>query len=167
MSAYKLTETAVNLILEHIKDNISSALVDVRTDRADDAVNLILPQTYLIFDSVKNYRKPTIMVIAEDTDFQLLDGANHINAIHDIKVVCVCEDRNEKPLTLLSWRYQSALAKILHLTTLDSSDGKVRIVPKVVRLSYSPVYSEDGSGTRGAFCKEVMVELEVDHWEEL
>ena len=166
-NAYKLTEIAVDLILAHIKSNIASALVDVAADRNDSVVNLTLPQTYLIYESTKSYRLPCVFVIAEDLDFELLEGANHINGMHDIKVACVVEERNERLLSKLAWRYQCALAKLLHFTVLDSSDNKVRIIPKVVRFSYSPVYSHDDQGSQGVFCKEILIELEVEHYEKL
>jgi len=164
--SYRLTEIAVDLILNHIQTNIQTELLEVSTERGDSVVNLEVPQRYLIFETEKNYRKPAIFCIVTHTDFELDEGANHINAMHDMHVSCVVEDRTEPLLVRKAWRYQVALVRLLHLNELETVDKRVKIIPKVTGISYSPVYTED-TGEKGVFCKEVLIELNTEHYEKL
>lgn len=166
--SFQLTEIAVNAILTHLRDNISAELAAVNTARGDNKYNLIRPQEYFIFPTSKNYRKPAIFVIAEGLGPFSEQGANHINAVHDINVSVVLEDRSESLLTIGAWRYQAAITKLLHLVQLAGPTNQSKLICKVSGTTYSPLYTEDAKvSSESVFCKEVLVSLNVDHYEPL
>ena len=166
--AYQLTEICVNAIIAELQANLPSALSAVNTARGNDGQgNLLPPREYFIYGTEKNYRKPVVFVIATGFEFQLDRGSNHINATHDINVSVVIEDRLEKLLTIAAWRYQAALVSVLHLNQLNGPSNQSKMVPKVVDIKYSPIYSEDSKkgSSEAVFCKEVLVGLRVEHFE--
>jgi hypothetical protein len=168
--SFQLTEIAVNAIISAIQANIVSELAAVNTARGDGKTNLPAPQAYFFFESELNYRKPAVFVIAEGLDTTLDRGANHMNVFHDITVTVVIEDSIERDLTLACWRYQVALMHILHLTQLSDPSGvQSKMIVKVVGAKYSPIYTEDANkGSAAAvFCKEVQINLRVEHYEPL
>jgi hypothetical protein len=165
--SYELTEIAVDGIISLLKANLPTELAAVAVARGDGLVNLMPPQEYFIFETVRVMRKPAVFVMAENLDFELLKGQNHINAVHGINVAVTLEDRTEELLVRAAWRYQAALAKVLHQTQVVSSGG-TKMVLKVESVQYSPVYSEDTKeDSRGVFCKEVLLNLSVNHFEPL
>lgn len=166
-NVYKLTEVATSLITAAIQTGIQNGLSDI-SNYWHDGISLELPQTYLNYASSKGYRKPVIYVIPESMSFQQERGANHINALFRINVSCVVEERIERLLNSKAWRYQCAIVKLLHLKALDNTDHTVRVIPKVMNVVYSPTYSEDTlSNGPEVFCKEVLIELDVEHYEKL
>jgi hypothetical protein len=168
--SFQLTEIAVNAIIGVIQANIVAELAAVNTARGDGKTNLPAPQAYFFFESELNYRKPAVFVIAEGLDTTLERGANHMNTFHDINVTVVIEDSIERDLTLACWRYQVAMMKILHLTQLSDPSGvQSKMIVKVVGAKYSPLYTEDSKKNTAAavFCKEVQLNLKVEHYEPL
>ena len=169
MASFKLTEIGVQLIETHIKTNIAAALADVRTDRADARVTTEVPKSYFRFARARGYDSPAVFVIAEGFDFRATEGWNYVYGTHDIKVAVLVEDRDRYNLTTKAWRYQAALTKLLDQTTLQSGDGSVKIVSKILRNTFSGIFSEaaDTENPMTVFHKEVICELEVEHYEQL
>lgn len=168
MSARKLTEGAVNLITATIQQNIATALDAVQADSPDHQVTTEPPRTYFIYADAKGFRTPAVFVIAEDMDFRQRErGGNFIDALDRINVSILVEDRNTELLTKRCWRYQSALHTVLDETQLTSADNKLKIVIVVRRASYSPTYSltKDKNSPDAVFRKEVLLECDVDHYE--
>ena len=167
---HQLAETTVNLLVGKIKADIAAALLDVRSSRADALVSTEPPQNYFIYAGAMSYRTPAVFVVCESMQLRNdQQGANHINALARVVVSVLVEDRNMVNLVTKAWRYHSALHKILHLTALTSADTKVRIISKVDRVSFSPEFSRSQSPDEadGVFRKEVALELDVEHFENL
>jgi hypothetical protein len=101
-------------------------------------------------------------------DFRLPRGPNYISAAHDMRVTVLLDDRNRELLTIRCWRYQAALTKLLSETQLLTLDNKVKIVTKVVKNTFSPLYTDTANpdSPQAVFRKEVVVELEVEHYEQ-
>ena len=169
MGSYLLTEIAVGLIEDHIKANVSAALAAVRTDRGDGLVETPIPQSYFRFPQAHGYRPPAVFIIAEDFDFRLPDGPNHIHGLSKINVSVVVEERNRLLLKTRAWRYQAALAKLLNNTALTNSLDTVKIITKLVRFSFYQIeYNIKKRDTaEAAFREEVVLELEVEHYEQI
>lgn len=164
MASERLTEISVELITDHIRDNIDASLADVRTDRPDNKVTTIPPRSYFIHEKAKGYRPPAVFVLSSGADFRLERGANFISALERMQIAVVVHDRNETLLTRKCWRYQSALAKLLHNTELVDVPAKLKIIIKTVSTSFSPVLPVEAGGTND-FKKEVSIEIEVEHYE--
>lgn len=170
MASYRLTEITVNLIIAHLKANMPTALATLRTDRADSRVTTEPPTSYFIYPRAKGYRPPAVFVIAEETDFRLEEtGPNFVNATDIIHVAVLVEDKDRESLTIKAWRYQAALAKLLNLTDLVSADTTVKCVTKILRNTFSPEYTNarDENAADAVFRKEVVLELEVEHYEKI
>jgi len=168
MSSVKLVEEVVDLLTAHIKTNIASALADVRTDRADAAVTTEIPKQYFIYTSAKTYRTPAVFIIARRLDTRNdSKGANFIDALVDVGVSIVIEDRLADLLTIKAWRYQAALYKLLNQAALTSSDGKLKIVSKIESVDFGGEFSSttDPTVPQGVFRKEVLLNLNVEHYE--
>jgi len=169
MASYLLIEGATDLIEDHIKANVATALQTVRTDRADALVSTEPPQSYFRFPQSHSYRPPAVFIIGEDFDFRLAEGPNHVHGMGRINVSVVVEDRNRQLLKTKAWRYQAALAKLLNNTTLTNLAQTVKIVTKLVRFSfYELEYNIKKRDTpEAAFREEVVLELEVEHYEQI
>lgn len=169
MSSRRLAEETVSLIEAHIKANIAAALANVRTERADAKVSTEVPKSYFRFAEPLGYRTPAVFTICQGMTTQEAEGANFVKLQADVLVSALVEDRTKDTLLLKTWRYQAALHKILHLTHLTSSDNKVKLICKVTRINFSPEFSDtkDGNAPQSVFRKEVSLELEVEHSEQL
>lgn len=168
--ARKLTEATVYLLLNHIKENIEGALADIRSDVNNPVVTTEAPKSYFIYAKAKGYKCPAVFVIADEFDFRAqAQGANFISGSLRVNVSVLVEDRNAELLTKRAWRYQSALHQLLAETQLTSSDNALKITSIVRRASFSPLYSstKDENSVDAVFRKEVLLECEVDHYENL
>lgn len=167
MGSNNLSEIAVDLIIDHIRQNIAAALADVRSDRADPIVNTEVPQSYFIFPKPWGYRTPAVFVIAENIDFKLDRGQNHINAMIRMNVGVLVEEKDLERLTIKTYRYQAALHKLLNETRLTNTSGSVVYIVKVTRAEYSPIYTnaQAPNDVQGVFRKEVRLECEVEDYE--
>lgn len=164
----KLTEGTVNLMMTQIQNNIAGALANVRADVNNPVVTTESPRSYFIYPKAHGYRGPAVFVIADNIDFRKEQrGANFISAVIRVNVTVMVEDRNAELLTRRAWRYQSALYQILDETQLVSADNKLKIVIIVKNARYSPTYTtaKDPSAPEGIFRQEVMLECDVEHWE--
>jgi len=167
MSALQLVETDVNLIDAWLQANIAAALTEISVYRGDNFVSMEPPHSYFHFPNAKAYRAPAVFIVPEDGDFKLSRGQNSIDMTNKINVAVVCEDKDSYRLTVKVWRYQAALTKLLYLTPLQTGDASVKIVTKVVRHVFSDIYPKPRSpgDPEQVFRKEVVVQLEVEHYE--
>jgi hypothetical protein len=94
-------------------------------------------------------------------------GANHVNALSEVNVTALVEDKSAEKLVKKAYRYMAALHACLEQTQLVSADTGVKIVVRVDRVENSPLYSntdkEDDS--KAVFRKEIVLYCEVDHYE--
>ena len=170
MSSRKLAETTVTLIVNELKASLPTALSELRTERADPAVSTEQPKSYLIYSGAIGYITPAVFVICEEMEMMNAErGSNFINAKARILASVLVEDRVADRVVKKAWRYQAAMHKVLHETVLTTGDGKVRIVIKVDRIRFSPEFSDtkDPNAPQSVFRKEVVLDLEVEHWEAL
>lgn len=168
MAGVQLVETAIDLIETQLKNNIGTALANIRTQRADAAVSTEAPRDYFIYPRAKAYRTPAVFIIADEIDFRKEQlGANHVNAINHINVSVVIEDKDAEKLTIKAYRYQAALFACLDQVPLISADEQVKITVVVKNASFSPLYSNMDSpdAPEAVFRKEVALKLDVYHYE--
>lgn len=169
MGAYRLAEIAVDLIQDHIKSSIDAALLAVRAERNDPIVSTEPPREYFIYEDAHAYRAPAVFTIIREMDIRNEQmGANHINALDDILVAVVVEDRIASRVTRKAWRYQCALMEVLHQVTLTSSDGALRLFSRVQSCGFSGIVNlKDPDAEDAVFRKEVSLKLQVEHIENL
>lgn len=166
--AHRIFEEDAELILNHIKTNIVSALSQVRADAGDALVATDPPVSFFFYNPIKAYRCPAIIIDVADMSTRLVETqANHINAEFRVNVYCVIQDKTVEILTRRAWRYMRALSTILYGITLTSSDLKVKIVIKPERyaLGDEVTTSQDSSVPPGVFQKGCLIELAVEHYE--
>jgi hypothetical protein len=150
---HNLADESVEMVLDLIKSDIATALVDIRADRSDPRTRTTVPVTYFNHEPPAwAFKSPAIWVVCDNIDFGLEKGQNHINASVFINVGIVIEDRLLKDLTRRCYRYQAALLTIL-----------------VRNATFSPVFTDaqEKGNARGVFRKECVLELEVRQFEEL
>jgi len=169
MSAYQLAERAVELIQAYIKTNIATALADVRAERNDPIVTTYQPQEYFIYEEAHDYRTPAVFTIMQGQDIRDEQmGSNHLNAMDDIVVAVVVEDRIKDRVTKKAWRYQSALMACLHHTSLTTLAGDIRLFCRVQSCAFSGIINlKDEKANDAVFRKEVSLRLQVEHIENL
>jgi hypothetical protein len=170
MSARRIAEYTVSMIDAEIRSKISTALSAIRVDRADAAVSTEVPKRYFWYSMAKGFETPCVFIICQGIDMNNASRAsNQLCSTARVVVSVLVEDRIKTNLVIKSWRYQAALHKILHLTSLLSTDSKVRLVIKVDRVSFSPEFTDtqDENAPGAVFRKEVALELEVEHYEAL
>jgi hypothetical protein len=168
--AYNLFETTITVLQSELKAKLPAALASVRVNRGDAQVTTEPPFNYFITEQASGYRAPSVFIIADGADFNLANkGANHINATVRVNVAVVVEDRDTFRLTTKAWRYQAALHEVLAQDGLTSGDGAVTLKVKVASASFSTVYSnaQKAGNDQGTYRKEVVLHLEVDHYEQL
>jgi hypothetical protein len=167
MSSHRLIEESINLMITYLTANMPTALSEVSVDWADNKVPLNPPTAYFNYEA-SGYRPPCIFVIGESTNFRLGEkGANFITAVSRINVSALIQTDKNPNLTTMAYRYQAALHKLLNNKILDSSDSKVRIVVKVERAEFSATFTNAGKGEQGMFRKEVVLQCDVEHYENL
>lgn len=167
MSAVQITEKTRNLILTQIKANIAAELAAMIADRSDPSVNLDPPLSYFIFDGAHTYQCPAIFVVVDGAEIpDDIIGPNHVNAKVRVYVTVAVEGQDEGGLTIKCDRYQAALFKILQWQTLVDIPNNVKIKILVKRFQFSPLYTKRRTqDNMGNFRKEVVLELEVKHFE--
>lgn len=171
MSAPKLAEGQVTLLISYIQTNIGAALDSVASGLGATRPNVSLenPKSYFIFERPQGYELPAVFVMLPDLDFRIKDmKANFINAEGKLAVVVWVEDQDEEKLTYKAWRYQSALYSVLDQADIVSSDQKLKLKPVVyhTEVSNTQEYATDqGQGAR--FRKAVLLRCNVEHLETL
>ena len=166
--ALNLTEVTRTMILNRLKANLPAALNAVDADRSDYKVTTPDPKDYFIYENAQAYRTPAVFLIANNFNFNKREkGANYIAGVIEFTCAAVIEERIADLLTIKADRYQAALHETLDEETLVSSDNEVKAYILVTSASYSPVYTPDSSSYQGAFRKEVVLTLEVEHYEKV
>lgn len=166
----KLTEITYDLISAEIQSKIAAALADVSADRGDKIVSTPPPKKYFKYAFAKGYETPCVYVICNSHKINNAErNANYLNTTAKVHVSVLIEDRIKDNLVLKSWRYQAALFKILHETSLTTVDNLVKIVVKVDEMLFSPEFSDtnDRDATGSVFRKEVVLSCNVEHYENL
>lgn len=166
MGAYYGPEIATKLIQDQIKATIATNLANVRTERDDPVVTTEPPREYFIYPTANVYRAPAIFTLFEgQTILNKTSDGNHINAVDQVVVIAIVEDRLERLLTLKAWRYQAALMQSLHLVSLTNSDGGLKLFIKVDSCEFSGNINLENK--ENIFRKEMGLRLTVDHIENL
>lgn len=171
--ARHLAEPASDMIVAYIKQNISSALTAVRTDRNSVEGNLGLPtpipNEYFIAKNYMALQPPSIFVVCDNIDFKKERGANFIDATAQYGIAAIAEGRIIEDVTRITWRYQAALSQILDNLTLTSADETFRIKIIVRGAEFSEEY-EAGTRTNNSasrWRKGVLLKCDVEFYEEL
>lgn len=168
--AHQLFETDIKLIIAHIKAGLATALAEVRTRAADGFVDTNPTAKYFFYKPIHAYETPAIVMDPVDGDTRLLEvGANHINALLGFNLYCVLQDRDQERLAIRAFRWMNALSTVLTGAVLTSSDDRVKIVIKVERYSFGDdvTTSQDSKVPAGAFQKGLMIQLGVEHYEQI
>jgi hypothetical protein len=156
------------MIQDYIKANISTALVNVRSERNDPIVSTEPPNEYFIYEEAHAYRAPAVYILAQDEKVLNSEkGSNYFAARDSIIVNVIVEDRIKTRVTKKAWRYQAALLAVLHETILTSSDNALRLFSIVEDCQFSPVTLKDPKSADAVFRKEVSLALQVEHIENL
>lgn len=168
--AQSLIETTVTLITEHLQQNFPSAMAGVRSIRPDNVVTTEVPpiESYFTYPMARGFRPPAVFVISDEIDFRNeQSGANFISAQMRVNVSVLVEDQDKAKLTTKAWRYQTALSSMLTETQLLSDETNVKIVCVVRRATFSPIYTnaKNEDSSEALFRKEIVLELDVDHYE--
>lgn len=162
----QLCEATRDLVVTHIKANIGQALADVRANWPDQSVTTEPPRVYFIYDGANTFQCPAVFTVVDNMDFpEDVLNPNHINAIVRLFVSIVVEDREAKLLTIKCERYQAALFQTLHRIQIADPVKNLKIYSRVLRASFSPLYTKKPRQGEGSFRKEASMELEIKHWE--
>ena len=167
MNAVQLSERTRALIMTQIKSNIVAELAAIRTSRSDPSVNVKPPQSYFIYDGAHTYQCPAIFLVVDSGEVpDDKEGTNYVSAVMKLYVSAVCEGQEANSLTIEAERYQAALFRILHQTTLTDLTDNVKLYILCKRFRFSELYTKSRKADNlGNFRKEVAIELEVKHWE--
>lgn len=167
MSSHQLTEIQIRLLDAHLQANLPASLMAVDASRSDQNVSTEPPSTYLWYPKAQGYVCPALFILAEDLPFELSEGPNFIKAKCRVVLEVVLEERNRQWLTIRCWRYQAAMSSILVNLELTSSDKLVKLKVKQIAHKFSAMYSnvQNDESDDAAFRKSVVVELEVEHYE--
>lgn len=169
MATRHLVETAVDLVTKQIRDNIGTALADIRVNRGDNKVTMEVPRDYFIYPRAKGYRTPAVFVIGDRIDFlKERRGANHINAAVRLNVTVLIEDKDAEKITTKAYRYQAALHQVLDQARLIPADNQAMLTAVIQSAGFSPLYSNLTEGDpQAVFRKEVSLEIDVFQFEAL
>jgi hypothetical protein len=166
--AAKLAEVSVYLVRSELQASLPAALALVQGQRGDFQVTLERPAEYFIAEKKQILRLPAIFLIPDNIDFHLEKGPNHPNAILNMRLSIVTEDRNEDNLTIKSYRYQSAIYDVLNGAQLTDTSNNLTLIVKVMQVNFYPIYSaHDDTTVKGVFRKEVSLTLEINYFENL
>lgn len=168
--SFKLIETDLELIRTYMQTNLPAALAVVSADRATVLDQMPVPREYLTFETAQAYECPVIFIIPDNQDYRLYEkNSNCINALSRIYVNAVIESRRESEVSYIAYRYQAAMCQILAQTCLLNADNTVQIIIKVTRSKFSAMYTDaqKKGQASGVFRKEVLLELDVEHYEKL
>lgn len=167
----QLVEATLNLIRDHIKNKISSAISNMQSERSDNRVSITpFKEYYFIEIEPENLKNlPALFLIPVNIDFRKeAKQANHINAMIRVNCSIVFNDREKDLLALKGFRYQCVLHELLDDVSLINSLNDVKIVLKVVSATFSPVVTAKSVGSsQNDFRQEVLLELDVDHFEKV
>lgn len=166
----KLAEGTVELMTAHLRAKLALSLAAVRADRENDGkVSTEPPRRYFNYRYPEPLETPAVIVVVDSFPVNKT-GANFVDAKPKVYVAVVVEDKDKTALTLKAYRYQCALFDALNLQALSSEDGKLKLTVVVTDMGFSPEWSassKDQDGVKAAFRKEVVLECDVSHRENL
>lgn len=167
--AYRMAEVAANLIEAQIKANIADALQNIRDLQTDGKVTTEPPRDYFQYEDAIGYRAPVVFTIVRGINVRNSEmAANHINALDDILVAVVVEDRVKSRVTTKAYRYQAALMQVLHLASLTSADSATKLFVRAKEFNFSGIADiKNENDQTNIFRKEVSLSLDVEHIENL
>lgn len=163
--ARKLIEGATDQIIAYLKANLPAAISSVSA-LYSDGIDLSPVAQWMIYPKVQGFDLPVVFVIADDQDFNIQkNSANFIAATDHFKISIVVDEVDEERLTRRAYRYQSALHSVLDGATMVSSDNLLVLKSVVYRASFSDVWQAKESESGGKFRKEVVLECNIEHFE--
>jgi hypothetical protein len=168
MTVRNFAECASILVRDCLRTNLPAALANVDAQRPDGKVSLEAPKSYFFHDRVAGYKTPAVFLVADEIDTRKAQkGANFIAAMTRLNVSTVLEDKDADLLTIRSYRYQDALHEVLDQTRLTTTDLTVTLIVVVTKFAFSPLYSNavNRDESQAIFRKEILTELEIEHYE--
>lgn len=167
MAAQNIVEFTVDGIISYMQANLASALSKVSVERVDNAVTMEPPQnvSYFKYEKIQGYKTPAVVVVATNVDFRLARGPNSVSAMITIYVSMVLEDRKAENLTLKAYRYSDAAYSLLNRLQLTDNTELRKSIVTVPRIEFSRTVQEVSQDTGNPFRKEVMLTLNVEHYE--
>lgn len=169
MGSRRIMEGTVNPIITYVQNTQASAFADLRADRTDNLVNTNPFVEFLTYEKAIGYRTPCLFVIGRSVDFRKSNGQNFIDALVTIQVSALIDDKDAQNLTLKAWRYHDALHEMLDRAEIPddfvSNKFKVMNKVKVTRSDFGELVQLK-SQIDSPFRKEVMLTLEVEHYEQ-
>lgn len=171
--ARHLVETATDMLVECIENNIAAALVDVRADRnaaGNQGISTPVFREYFIARNYSALQAPSLFVVCDDVDFKKKErGANFIDATAHYTIAAISEGQTNEMVARATWRYQAALSDVLDQKALTSADGAFKIIVIVRNADFSEEY--DVSTKQGnpaqRWRKEVHLKCDVEIYEVL
>ncbi len=164
MASQNIVEFTVNAVIAELKAKMPTALAAVRTDRNSATVTTEPPVDYFIYEKIIGYKSPAIVVVAGDVDFRLANGQNSISALITTYVSCIVEDRVADNLTVKTYRYSDAIYSVLNRAHLINTQNNSQSIIKITRMDFSKTV-DNKSKVETPFRKEVMLTLEIEHYE--
>lgn len=173
--AHRLVEADVRLITDFLRTNLPAELLAVATMWAD-GVSIPAPASGSYFPHdipVTGLKPPCVAVVADEGDFRLGEAeANFICARFRINVAAVVQEKEAPRLSYAAYRYQAALHNLLQGKPITgypdvALEPTVKIICKVERCSFSRMYfsGQNPADPQGVFQKEVLLEVDVEHYE--
>ncbi len=158
------TEIARDLIIAQIKACFPAAMAEMRTARGDAKIQSEPPKKYFISEASKVHQLPAVYVITGSVVTNKGRGANFANETIDAVITVLVSDKSSEKLTIKAERYSLVIKKLLDGVPLVSGDGKIKIVPIVSRLDYSPAFKMAQNDT--TFLKEGALETRIEYFEQ-
>jgi hypothetical protein len=154
-----LVERAVDLLVEHLQDQLNG-YIGLAYDEAGDDINLPLlsPDRFYISDGIEPLQPPAVFVVADRTEHDLT-AQNFAAQTHTLFVALLAEDLGIQKLQRKVWRYGKALWLCLH----DQALGDVKVF--VRSLDYSPTIQAAAATGQRSFRKDVTLRCTVEHYE--
>lgn len=169
MASENLVEWTTKSIIADMQARLPAALAAVRADRIDAAVTTEPPQNvdYFYYENLIAYKTPAVVVLPSEIDYRLPSGPNSVNALINMYVSCILEDRKAMNLQLKAFRYSDAIYSVLNRARYQDDVNKRVSIVKVVRTEYSRTTRRmlQGPEEDNPFRKEVMLTLNVEHYE--
>lgn len=161
----RIMEGTVIPIINHVQANIGAALARLRADRTDNKVNTDTFQEYYSYEKIVGYVTPSLFIIGRNVQFRKSLGQNHINALVNVQVSALVDEKDIAQLTYKCWRYHDALHDVLDQAQILDDSGAIKNIIRVVGADFGDAVSNKTNST-SPFRMEVMLTLEVEHIEQ-
>jgi len=158
--SYNLVETSLVMIRDEIMSSISTHLAAVRALRTGDEVATPPLTKVYLFEKPVGPLAPFGVLICPRAEWP---PENFVKGKLEVYASVVVEETDKERLVFKAWRYQAAMYALLHRLRLTSVDGSATMTALVTEAAFSPEYQN--SEKENVFRREVMLKLEVNHWE--